>query len=573
MKKRSLKFIESELGDQLRDIPVTMKAVSAEAGGGSGNQTLAGGDGSDSLQGGNGNDTLYGYGVEDENPLSGSIEARMVVDLGPPATFVESFPGNPDRLIVATLPGIIFSVTTSAGPPQVAPVLNLGFTSPTQQLLGFTFHDDYAVNGRMFVHVRAADHSQRIIEYTNFNPASARTILSIPYGPEMDTRGGWLGFGPDGYLYITTGDGGGENKPDPTMGGAAQDPYLLRGKVLRIDVDGVPDPGKAYAIPDENPFADGGGAPEVWGLGLRNPFRASFDEAGNFYLVDVGEAFREELHFIAAGTEGALNFGWPRLEGEIVYDADIPLGPGTLVEPSLQYEPGFGPLQGRAIVGGYVYDGPGGGQGLYFFSDFVAPRLFTVRFEDGVATEFTNRFDQVIVNGGNWTGGEVISMSQDALGRLYTVEIDGQIHRLIPSAAAGDGGDTLSGGNGSDRLFGGAGADRLFGDNGADLLFGGLGNDRLEGGNGDDRLDGGRGIDTLVGGNGLDLFVFRDLGADSILDHEQGEIIDLSAFNIQSDDVQIIDNRVLVDTNGDTVTDLTITISGSAVTPADLLFG
>ena len=123
-------------------------------------------------------------------------------------------------------------------------------------------------------------------------------------------------------LYITTGDGGGENVPDPTMGGVAQDAFSLKGKVLRIDVDGPPDAGLAYAIPDANPFADGvSGAAEVIALGFRNPFRASFDDDGNLLVVDVGEQFREELNRIPAGSEEAINFGWPRLEGEVVFDA------------------------------------------------------------------------------------------------------------------------------------------------------------------------------------------------------------------------------------------------------------
>ena len=542
--------------------------------GGNGGDTLSGGDGADLLLGGNGDDLLYGYGVEDEDPLSGAIQANLVVDLGPPATFVQSFPGTPDVLLVSTLPGILFRVDVSGGAPVVVPILNLGFTSPAQQLLGFTLHPDFAENGRIFLHVRAADSSQQIIEYTNFAPASAEVILTIPYGPEMDTRGGWLGFGPDGYLYITTGDGGGEAKPDPTMGGIAQDPFSLRGKVLRIDVDGPPDPGLAYAIPDENPFADGSeGAPEVIALGLRNPFRASFDDAGNFYLVDVGELNREELHFIPAGTNDALNFGWPRLEGEVVFDADIDLGPGILTFPTLQYAPGFGPLQGRAITGGYVYDGPGGAQGLYVFSDFVVPRLFTTRIENGVATEFTDRFEQVIVNGGNWTFGETISMSQDELGRLYRVQLDGQIHRLAFSPAAGDGGDTLHGGNGNDGLYGGAGWDKLYGDNGEDYLSGGFGNDLLDGGNGDDVLDGGRGNDTLYGGNGDDSFIFLDIGTDTIADYEAGETIDLSAFALEPGDVSIAGNSVLVDINGDAAIDLTIVVQGDIVTPSDLFLG
>jgi hypothetical protein len=305
----------------------------------------------------------------------------------------------------------------------------------------------------------------------------------------------------------------------------SQSPDSLMGKVLRIDVSSAPDAGEAYAIPADNPFADGeGGAPEVWALGLRNPFRASFDNAGNLYIGDPSLVSREEVNVVSADASAPVNFGWPRYEGTAEFDSSVPLGPGTLTPPVLEREAGFGPLQGRATIGGYVYDGPGGAQGLYFFGDFVAPRMFTAKIEDGAATEYTNSYDQLVFTGGDIGSGDLISFSTDAQGRLYTTELDGEIHLLTPSAAAGDGADVLDGGNGQDQLFGGAGADRLLGGNGNDELWGGLGSDSLEGGNGADRLDGGYGADTLRGGNGADTFVLTRAaaasGADTILDFQ-----------------------------------------------------
>ena len=176
----------------------------------------------------------------------------------------------------------------------------------------------------------------------------------------------------------------------------------------------------------------------------------------------------------------------------------------------------------------------------------------------------------MIVNGGNWVGGETISMSVDGQGRIYRVQIDGQIHVLNFSAAAGDGGDTLNGGNGDDQLYGGAGWDQLFGENGDDYLSGGLGNDLLDGGNGRDVLDGGRGNDMLRGGNGNDV-VFADGGTDTILDYKSGETIDLSAFAIDAGAADV-GNSVLVDINNDAIVDLTIIVQGDIVNPADLWF-
>lgn len=591
--------------------------------GGSASETLSGGGGSDRIRGGNGNDVIYGFGAEDSDPRSGEIRATLIASQLPPVVFLESPPGAPDLMFAATLPGLIFVVDMS-GPQPVrlpGPALVLP-PAPGQQLFGFTFHPDYADNGRIFLHHSLANGNQVIVEYhaldgDTIDPASREVLLTIPYQPGQMTRGGWLGFGPDGLLYVTTGDGGGEGPIDHSQGGVQQDPFSLRGKVLRIDVDSPPAAGLNYAIPDDNPFAGGGGAPEVWALGLRQPHKASFDSEGNFYLTDVGHELREELNFIPAGATGPFNLGWPRFEGTQPSFLNIPLGPGELVSPILEYQPGFGPLQGRAIVGGHVYDGPGGAQGLYLFSDFVAPRLFTTRIVDGEAIEFTNRNEQLVVQGGDIAFGDVISMSVDGRGRLYTTELDGEIHLLSPSAAAGDGADELHGGNGNDEIYGGAGADRLFGDNGNDRVSGGIGNDLIEGGagndvlsgdsgndslsggNGNDRIDGGAGNDMLEGGNGNDTFVFRDLGGtDSIADFKKQDEIDLSAidavagnqghdaFAFIGADPFTADGvggelrsyeqagvRLLAgDVNGDGAADFTIATGSVAITQSDIVF-
>jgi Ca2+-binding RTX toxin-like protein len=572
---------------------------------------LAGGDGADTLQGGNGDDVLYGYGAQDEDPLSGAITATLVAGGLPPVVFLESPPGSPDLLFAATLPGLIFVIDQSGPVPRrlPAPALVLPFEAE-QQLLGLAFHPDYAENGKLYVHYNLESGEQVISEFTaldadTIDPASERVLLTLPYEAVPDVnRGGWLGFGPDGCLYVTTGDGGFVGTDDPSQNGVAQDPDSLLGKVLRLDVTTPPAPGESYVVPADNPFADGvDGAPEVWALGLRNPFRASFDDAGNFYVPDIGQQFREEVNVVPTGLEGPFNFGWPRLEGGVVFDPDVPLGPGRLISPVIEYPPGFGPLQGRSTIGGVVNEAPGGAEGLYFFGDFIAPRLFTARIVDGVATEFTNRYGQLVFEGGDIGNADLLSISVDGEGRLYTTGLDGEIHRLTFSDAAGDGGDRLDGGNGNDRIYGGAGTDELQGGNGDDLLSGGLdgdrldggnGNDRLDGdngadalagGNGDDRLDGGAGADRLSGGNGRDDFVLSrgDLasGVDAILDFEEagrpgGDRLLLEGFSAAATltfvGAEGAAGRYRI-VDGDLTADLLVTaVRGGTLAPGDYLF-
>ena len=510
-----------------------------------GSDTLSGGDGPDTLIGGAGDDRLFGWGPGD--PSGGRIDATLIADFGPPTVWAASPPGNPDLLFVATIPGLVFVMNLAAQPPQVlpAPALALGPVAQAQQLLGFAFHPDYADNGRIFFHYTRSDGAEIIAEYRaldadTINPASGRILVTIPYEPGSMNKGGWLGFGPDGLLYITTGDGGGENPPDPTMGGIAQDPTSLRGKVLRIDVDSPPDAGLAYAVPDGNPFATGGGAPEIWALGLRNPFRGSFDSDGNFYLVDVGERFAEELNVVPPGQAG-LNFGWPRIEGNTLFSDDVVLGPGTLTGPTLAYDPASGNFPRGSITGGFLYEGPGGANGLYFFGDFVEGTISTTRIVNGSAVETADRSGQLLVNGGAYKPGQLVSFAVDGSGRLYTLKIDGQIHRLTPSAGAGDGDDRLIGGGGDDELVGGAGTDTaVYGGGGSDYLVTRLDDGRLS--IRDMRPGGPDGTDTV---SQVEAFEFSDgvrtllipAVVEGVSDGKQGYL----AGRAQSDELHALD--------------------------------
>jgi glucose/arabinose dehydrogenase len=217
--------------------------------------------------------------------------------------------------------------------------------------------------------------------------------------------------------------------------------------VLRLDVHGDDFPGSAarnYAIPADNPFV---GADrildEIWALGLRNPFRDSFDRAlGTLFIADVGQNTYEEVNIGASGA----NFGWDRFEGPDAFD-DTPLGGGTLTAPIHFYDH----TVGSVVTGGYVYRGSSQGlQGQYFFADFGAEKIFTLRF-NGTSWDATERTSQISADVGELN--RISSFGEDGAGNLYAVDIEGEVFRLSPRSTSSDQGDTLRGGGGDDSLY------------------------------------------------------------------------------------------------------------------------
>jgi glucose/arabinose dehydrogenase len=479
--------------------------------------TVAGGDGRDKLFGGAGDDVLYGHSRADLNQANSLIHSKTIANIGDGAVQVTTAPGDDAHLYGLTKDdGVIYRIDPDTGHKTKFLDIPDGqlSTDNEQGALGVAFAPDYKTSGRFFVYLTnaAGDIEVREYHHTDGNakadPDPVKTILTIDHPDDFHNHnGGSMAFGPDGYLYIGTGDGGSGGDP----WGNAQDKNVLLGKILRIDING-PDafPGddtRNYAIPDDNAFVGKNGADEIWAMGVRNPWRFSFDTNGDFYIGDVGQNAWEEIDYVKAGTHSGLNFGWNYREGDHAYTGTPP-HPNAFTDPVFEYSHNGG---SAAVTGGDVYHGKGGLDGAYIFSDFVTGKLYTLRMVDGKATDAAERSAQV--KGDALTN--ITDYGSDQHGNLYALSLDGRIMLVTPGKGAGDGGDEMHGGAGGDRLYGGAGNDRMFGDDGADRLDGGIGNDKL------------------TGGAGADTFVFKTgTGHDTIADFDATgnghDVIDLS---------------------------------------------
>lgn len=341
--------------------------------------------------------------------------------------------GAPDddtgRLFIGSKVGIIYIVQNGQTLPT--PFLNLHdqvlqeLESPEQGFLGLVFHPDYAQNGYFYVNYTDAQGDIRVVRYqvsatdpNQADPNSAHIILRI-LEPEAIHNGGNLVFGPDGYLYISVGDGG--IRLDP--GEYAQSLDLLLGKILRIDVDH----GDPYTIPADNPFAQRGGSGEIWLYGLRNPWRFSFDAlTGDLFLGDVGHDDWEEIDYVPAGSPGGLNFGWNHYEGSRPYSQYSNPPPASLpdhVPPIWEYRNHEG---GRcAIVGGYVYRGTAlpALQGIYIYGDYCSGMVWGLHQNASGAWVNETLFDTPFI---------ISSFGVDPAQNLYVLDLAGNVYQLTP---------------------------------------------------------------------------------------------------------------------------------------------
>lgn len=353
--------------------------------------------------------------------------------------YIAPVPGDAARMFVVEKGGRIRFLTPATGAigATFLDVSGSISTDGERGLLGFAPAPDFATSGVFYVYLTAPGGAIELRRYRTqagnrdaADPATADVLLRIAH-PQSNHNGGWIDFGPDGFLYLAVGDGGGSGDPDNN----AQNRNLLLGKMLRLDVsrDAFPaDDVRDYAIPAGNPFATAGGAPEIWATGLRNPFRNGFDRTtGNLFIADVGQNAVEEVNLMRPGDGGA-NYGWRVREGTQPFQGTTT---ETLVDPVLEYLHGSGARSGQSITGGHVYRGPIESlSGHYVFGDFVSGNIWSVpvnRLAVGrtlASSAFTLRTTQFAPNAG--TIGSPVSFGLDAAGALYVVDIDGELFRV-----------------------------------------------------------------------------------------------------------------------------------------------
>ncbi|HSX34267.1 MAG TPA: PQQ-dependent sugar dehydrogenase [Candidatus Saccharimonadales bacterium] len=301
-------------------------------------------------------------------------------------TSIASLPDAADKRLFATeAAGKVRAITPDATLAS-APLLDItGKVLDNGQemgLLGLAFDPKFADNGYFYVNYVNKSQETVIARYTvnkqtfSADPASEKVLLKIKQ-PYANHNGGALAFGPDGYLYIGMGDGGGSGDPE----NRAQNRQELLGKILRIDVD----KGSPYSIPSSNPFAEGkGGRPEIWAMGLRNAWRLSFDsKTGDLYIADVGQDKYEEIDFQKAGAAGGVNYGW-RCQ-EAMHDFNTTANcPGTTVftPPIFEYTHDENRC---SVTGGYVYRGAKYPSlaGKYLYGDYCSGQLYYAQQTNG----------------------------------------------------------------------------------------------------------------------------------------------------------------------------------------------
>lgn len=362
-----------------------------------------------------------------EAPVADAIELTEVAgDFIRPIYLTHAGDGS-DRLFVLEQTGKIWIVKD--GERAQFPFLDISaLITPSanrpyseQGLLGLAFHPDYLSNGVFFVNYTDRRGTSVVARYQVFlsNPDiadinSGQIIFQLPQ-PYANHNGGHIDFGPDGYLYVSLGDGGSANDPL----GAGQNRQLLLGSILRIDVDGAP----PYVIPSDNPYVDDDRSlDEIWAYGLRNVWRFSFDRlTGDLYMGDVGQNRWEEINFQPADSPGGENYGWNVWEGTHAFAGGRA---ENHVPPIFEYSHAQG--NGCSVTGGYVYRGESISEleAAYLFGDYCSGKTWA-SYRDEESQWRTVEFLQ--------TDMAISSFGEDESGELYVIDYGGAIYRIDPA--------------------------------------------------------------------------------------------------------------------------------------------
>ena len=306
--------------------------------------------------------------------------------------YIKAAPGEPNNLYVVEQPGEILVATN--GKLRARPFLDirkLVRSGGEQGLLSVAFHPKYRTNHKFYVDYTDLDGNTRVVEYKSNGTVATKRLRQVLFveQPYANHNGGQLQFGPNGRLYVGMGDGGSGGDPQ----NHAQDLSSNLGKLLEIDVD-------SRAAPVT-----------IAGYGLRNPWRFSFDTAGNLYIGDVGQDSWEEVDYTPRSSPGLENYGWNVYEGTHIYESKSPNTAGHLVMPVAQYSHSYG----CSITGGYVW------QGRYYYGDFCTGRVWSLRISRGKATGV--RAEAIKVP-------SLSSWGLDTHGNLYAVSLAGTVYRV-----------------------------------------------------------------------------------------------------------------------------------------------
>ncbi|MBI2303569.1 MAG: PQQ-dependent sugar dehydrogenase [Chloroflexi bacterium] len=329
------------------------------------------------------------------------------------------------RIFVTEQPGRILVFPDNQGAAQAQVFLDIrskvSEAHNEEGLLGLAFAPAFSSSGHFYVYYSAANPRRSILSRFTVSqadpnmadPTSELIIMEIPQ-PFGNHNGGQLVFGPDGFLYIGLGDGGGSGDPS----GNGQNLGTLLGAILRIDVSGALPP-QTYRIPPDNPFVNVAGARgEIWAYGLRNPWRFSFDRAtGRMWAADVGQNRQEETDIIMKGG----NYGWNKMEGSLCFSPPTGCNTAGLEMPVAVY----GRDDGCSVTGGFVYRGPGlpSLQGAYVYGDFCSGKIWGLRHDGRSVTEHLLLVDSNL---------SITSFAQDVASNLYILSRNEGIYRLAP---------------------------------------------------------------------------------------------------------------------------------------------